>query len=780
MNAAAKFGQAVASLQQGRVERAETLCRELIRAQPRHAPALHLLGIISLQRGDATGGAEFLRRSLEGDPGQATVHCNLGNALREARQPEAALECYGRALQLAPEFAGALYNRGNALLDLNRAEEALDSFDKAIALQRDYAEAYNNRGNALLSLGRLEAALQSYRGALALRPDFALARSNCAHVLQQMAVVRYDSGNTCLAAKQYERALADYDAALRLDPHLLEARCNRGLSLLGLDRPGEALESFTTALTSRPDFAEAFHGRGRALRALGRKENALADFDQALQLLPDSADILYRRAAVLRELHRYEEAARCFAQVLSVAPEYDYASGNLVHARLQTCDWMGYGDSVRQIEQHLETGKRVVLPGPFLAFSHTADAQLECARIFVADKHGTPPPALWKGESYQHDKIRIAYVSADLREHPVSILLVGVLEQHDRNRFETFGISLRPPEDTPFGERVKSAFSRFIDVSGKSDQDIAVLLRELEIDIAVDLMGFTGSGRAGVFTRRAAPVQVNYLGYTATTALPCMDYIIADATVIPEADQRCYSEKVVYLPDCYQPGDSRRGVPEVTPTREQCGLPESGFVFCCFNNHYKIGPEVFHVWMRLLAATAGSFLWLAAGNGTMARNLRAEAERRGIAPERIVFAPRVADSAEHLARYRVADLFLDTLPFNAHATANDALWMGLPVLTCQGGTFAGRVASSLLRAVGLPELVTGTLEEYEELALKLAATPALLLDLRARLARNRGEYPLFNTTRYCRHLETAYVTMWQRAQSRTAPEHFAVPPRPPL
>jgi predicted O-linked N-acetylglucosamine transferase (SPINDLY family) len=353
--------------------------------------------------------------------------------------------------------------------------------------------------------------------------------------------------------------------------------------------------------------------------------------------------------------------------------------------------------------------------------------------------------------------------------------MAGVLEAHDRTRFDVAAVAYGPESNDEMTARLRSAPVHFIDVRSKSDREAALLLRELEIDIAVDLQGFTLHCRPGILSHRAAPVQINYLGYPGTLGAEHMDYIIADRHVVPEDQRHYYSEHVVYLPDTFQANDSKRRIAEHTPSRAEAGLPEDGFVFCSFNNSYKISPAVFDVWMRLLKAVMGSVLWLVADNALVGRNLRREAVKRGIEPHRLIFAPRI-EYAEHLARLQLADLFLDTLPFNAGTTASDALWSGLPVLTCTGEAFASRMAGSLLNAIGLPELITHNLKDYEALALKLAANRGLLADIKARLARNRTICPLFDTDRFRRHMESAYITMWERYQSGAPLARISVPP----
>jgi predicted O-linked N-acetylglucosamine transferase (SPINDLY family) len=398
--------------------------------------------------------------------------------------------------------------------------------------------------------------------------------------------------------------------------------------------------------------------------------------------------------------------------------------------------------------------------------------QQKCAELYVKDKCPPSVIGLWNGETYAHERIRIAYVSADFREHPLSYLMAGVFEKHDRARFETYGIGLLAEDGSATGRRVKAAFDHFIDVSGQSDRDAAHRLHDAEIDIAIDLMGFTQHCRSNIFARRVAPVQVNYLGYPATMRADYMDYIIGDAFVIPPQGRPLYSEKVVYLPDCFQANDDKRFMGRETPPRSAYGLPENGFVYCSFNNSYKITPAIFDIWMRLLKAVPGSVLWLL-GTQTVQTHLRSETNDRGIDPSRLVFAGMVKYE-EHLARLRCADLFLDTLPFNAGTTASDVLWAGVPLLTCAGDVFAARMAGSLLMSLGLPELIAGNLDEYEKLAVALATQPQRLSAIKDRLARSRDTAAVFNTERFTRHLEQAYIAMWEKSQAGEAPDDIVV------
>jgi predicted O-linked N-acetylglucosamine transferase (SPINDLY family) len=383
-------------------------------------------------------------------------------------------------------------------------------------------------------------------------------------------------------------------------------------------------------------------------------------------------------------------------------------------------------------------------------------------------------PAIWRGERYSHDRIRIAYLSPDLSDHPVAQQIVGLFEEHDRSRFEITAVSFGLNTESDVSRRIRSAVEHFLDVRSESDQKIAELIRYREADIAVDLAGFTQGSRPTILERRPAPIQVNYLGYPGTMGADHIDYILADRTVIPPDDFAFFSEKVAWLPDSFMVTDGRRAISQHAPTRGECGLPDTGFVFCCFNGAYKILPDLFQLWMRLLKATERSVLWLARANPTAMQNLRAEAEKNGVSPERLIFAERTPSMADHLARFRHADLFLDTLPYNGHATASDALWAGVPVLTYLGSTFAGRVAASQLKAIALPELVTVSLEDYERLAVKIAHDPVVLASLKEKLSRHRNQHPLFDTGKFARNIEAAYRYMHARLHEEKAAQHFTL------
>jgi predicted O-linked N-acetylglucosamine transferase (SPINDLY family) len=782
---------------QGRGLEASALCEEILRAEPRHHDAWHLRGLLALESGQVQQGIEWIERSLLLAPEQPAALSNLGNAWLTRGEPSTALGCLERALALKPDYITALYNQGNALRELKRFPEALASYDSVLRLAGQHVRALNNRGLVLLELGRLEEAHAAFTRAAELDPTFSQAALNAAACLLRLgrceaALAGYErllqstSGNpqawagranALLSLQRLEEALESFTRSLTLDPQQPDTLINRGNALLSLKRPAQALADSVRALSLAPGSVIALNNAGNALLEMGQAASALERYDHALSLAPDAPDTLYNRGAALRALHRFPEAAECYAAIMRRDPGHKDALGNLFHLRMDYCSWSDYDVLTEQLRSALVQRPRVINPLSLLLLPHLDGLPLSCARAYMEDQHppdGSLGPCIARSQASSR-RLRVAYVSGDFREHPVSYLLVGALEHHDRERFEVIGVSLRARDESALGQRVQGAFEHFIEIQGLSDREAAARLRELQVDIAVDLMGLTEGTRLGIFARRAAPVQVNFLGMACTSGAPYMDYLIADAVAIPQGEEGAYAERIVRLPACFLPNDDRREI-GVTPGRAEAGLPQTGLVLCAFTNPYKINPPVFAVWMRLLAEIPDSVLWLRTLEADARESLEREAHARGVDPRRLLLAPHVPGMPEHLARQRLADLYLDTVPYNAHSTACDALWAGVPVLTCTGSSFASRVAASALTAAGLPELITHSLPEYESRALELLRDPGQLAEVRSRLERQRLSCPLFNTSLYTRHLEAAYQTMHQRAVDGQMPESFSVKP----
>ncbi len=670
-----------------------------------------------------------------------------------------AAKAYNRLLQQMPGNFGCIYSLAMIHAQQGNFDAAADMFGRAAQIRPDMLDAHYNLAVALSMAGRFADAALSYEKVLRIDPRHANARNNYAITLLQ-------GGRPVDALRQYDELIA------RASPSA-DAYNNRGMALQALKRSEEAVADYDKAINLKPDFVEAHVNRGNALADLHRTEEALASYRKAAALRPGFADAYNNIGNIYYNLGSYEEAVAAYDKGLSLHADDSEARSNRFSAKMHLCDWSNFADERADLLGSVRRGL-VSYPFVMLAVSSSVEDHLQCARQFSRTRFHRSDDPLWRGDIYSHDRIRIAYVSGDFREHPIAYLTASLFEHHDRSRFEVTAISFGPDHDRPITRRLKSAFERYVDARAMSDLETAALLRRLEIDIAVDLVGYLQNARTTIFSRRPAPVQVNYIGYPGTLGADYFDYIIADPTVLPPEHAGFYSEKVAWLPDTYLSTDATRPIAPTTPTRSELGLPEDGFVFCCFNLSYKINPEIFGVWMRLLREIEHSVLWLRDYNAVTSQNLRAEAQRRGIAPERLIFAPRVPLAADHLARQRQADLFLDTLPYNAHTTGTEALWVGLPVLTCLGSSFAGRVGASINKAIGMPELVTNSLAEYEALALKIARDPALCATLKDKLARNRDSYPLFDTARLTRHVEAAYHRMWQTQRDGRPPESFAL------
>jgi protein O-GlcNAc transferase len=627
-------------------------------------------------------------------------------------------------IALDSEIAVVHNNLGTVLKDRGLLDDALAAFDKAIALQADSAEALYNRGTILQELARWEEALAAYADAARLRENYADAISNAAIVLQQL-------GRSGEAIELCQRLLA------RMPTHA-DACNNMGTALLAEGRPRDALAAFEQALKHRPDFPQALYNLGNARRELGELTEAIAAYQHALRLRPDDAD----------------------------------AFSQLAYHRAQACDWDTYESDQAKLVGMVRQGIRVP-PFYLLAAPASASDQLSCAQRWIEPIRPTHRDAFDHKPVIARKRIRLGYLSGDFHQHATAQLTAELFERHDRDRFEVVAYSYGPDDHSPMRARMMSAFDRFVDVRTLPHREVAERIQADHVDILVDLKGYTHQARPAILAYRPAPVQVSYLGYPATMGADFVDYIIVDPVVAPSGQQPFFSERLVHLPCSFQANDRRREVADIGASRADCGLPDEGLVFCCFHNSYKISPAFFDIWMRLLRSVPRSVLWLLETNPLVKGNLRSEARKRGVDPERLIFAP-IVPLAEHLGRHRHADLFLDTLPCNAHTTASDALWAGLPVLTCRGNTFAGRVASSLLAAVGLEELITESPEEYEQTALALARDPQRLTALRRKLQDNRQTRPLFDLPKLTGNIEAAYARMWQTWLAGESPAAFSI------
>ena len=723
------LNQAIQSFQSGDLDRAQTILNRLLLVQPKNLPALHILGLIKASLSKHTEAAELLKRAVRINPQDPSLQYNLAKALFESGASMDSLPHHKKAIELSPGNPEAWLNYGKSLSQLSRHDEALAIYEKSLSIKPDFAEALINKGATLKELKRYEEALNSADLALKLNPTLVEAWSNKATALKEL--------------KLYKEALSCYEKVIDFNLDYQDAWCNKGIIYSELKDYDAALDCYAKAIQLKPDYQEAWYNQGIAYSDLGRYEDAITSFNNAINLGFD----------------------------------FDYLPGILAQTQLLAGDWDALGNSVEVLVENIKLGERVVFPFSLLPLTDSPALHLQAAKTWVNDKY-PGQSSLGPINKNLHDKIRIGYFSADFKYHPVSLLTVELFELHDRNQFEVFAFSLQSAhEDDLLRNRLIKAFDHFIEVGNKNEQEIASLARSYEIDIAIDLGGHTLNAKPGIFLCRAAPIQVNYLGYPGTIGGDWMDYIIADPIVIPEESRHHYTEAVALLPNSYMVDDSKRQPSSNSLSRAAFNLPNDKFIFCCFNNSYKFNKENVYVWAKILREVDNGVLWVSENNGYFRANLLKEFLNLGIPLSRIIFAAKLESMEDHLARYRLADLFLDTHPYNAHTTALDSLKAGLPLLTLQGKSFASRVSASLLAAVELPELVTRTKEEYISVAINLANNPEILNKLKARLAKNLLTSPLFDTKSFTADIEDIYLEMYKRYQTNLKPDYISLKPK---
>ncbi len=794
-NVAVGFAAAAEGLRAGRLREAQTILREILSSDSRHYQSLHYLGLIEHRIGQNERALDFFRHALAIKPDYAEALTDMGGVLAQLGRDDEAIVACERAIGANPGHAEAYETFGNILLRQGRIAEARTAYVRAVELNPDFAAAYANLADALAAEGRHEEALLACDRALALDPQLAMAHGVRGSILHRrgkfldaaaeyrraleidpkFGMLHARMANALRTAGRFDAALSANTRAIELDPARAEGYVDVALTLQALGRHEEARAAYRKAIALKPACIEAHSGLGHLLHRIGHNEEAVKAFQAALAIDPACESVLTSLASLFKDMDRDAEAVAAYRQLLDgkgpvpAATLYDYCA-----LRRRICDWDGLEAGETKLVETLTGSAERVPPFASLAMAGSPSARLALARSW-ARGFVTKPSAVLTAPRFTvnpEGRIRIGYFSSGFFAHPTAGLVAELAERHDRERFEVFAYCWSADDGSDMRQRLTEAFDHFADIRQFSHADSARRIRDDGIDILVDLKGYKPDARPLILAHRPAPVQVSFLGYPGTMGTRFMDYIIADPFVAPIGHQPYYDEKIVHLPDCYQPCDTKRRAAGQLE-RSACGLPDGAFVFCSFAEAHKITDPAFAVWMRLLEGTPGSVLWLLDCGEAATANLRREASARGIDAERLIFAPR-QPMEEHAARYRLADLLLDTWPYNASAAVAEALWWGLPVLTCADEAFAGRVAGSLLRAAGLPEMVTSSAAEYEALGLRLAAERLTLDALRDRLAENQTKAPLFDIERYKRHIEAAYAHMiWLHAHGRP-PEPFAV------
>jgi len=720
------LAQAQACLQQGNTHLAETILAEALSIKPSNPQTLYLLGLLKASKQEYTEAIRLLQKVIRTYPNEPSLHYNLAKALSDAGKDTESIPHHHKATLLAKDNPNAWLNYGKSNTKLGRHAEALKCYETAIRIAPNYLEAWSNKAVTLLQL------------------------------------------------KQHEQALASFNTALQINPHDPEVLCNKGLVLYQQNQIEESIDCYDRALEIHPNYAECWANKALSLMFFSMHEAALDCCEKALKIKSKLHSAWFYKGAACSYLKRHKEAILAYQQAFEIDAEFPNLAASLLHQQLIACQWNELPHLTKLLKENTKQPSH-----PFLTLltNEIQESHLKVATQW-ANMQLPQVKELHTFPIRKSEKIRIGYFSPDFRDHPVSHLTRELFELHNREQFEIYAFSIGPDTQDSKRKQMEGMFDSFVDLREKSNHAAVDLVRTLNIDIAVDLGGWTEHTRPQIFAERIAPIQVNYLGYPGTMAMTCMDYIVVDKIVVPESAKNCFTEKIVHLPNSYMPHDSRRVISKETLSKTEHGLPEQSFVYCCFNNSHKITPVVFDAWCNILKKVEGSVLWISENNPDMKENLRIEAEKRGVDPIRLIFAPRLPLMADHLARHRLADVFLDTFPYyNAHTTACDALWAGLPVITLMGKSFPSRVAASLLTAIDLPELITHSVAEYEAQAIELATNKDKLAALKERLAKHRLNKPLFDTALFTKHIEDAYLLMYKRWQDGLKPEHIHVQQR---
>ena len=704
-----RIKEALNLFQKGQLNESREICLEILKLEPNSFDTFYLISMIAFRQKEYFKSEESIKKAINLRSNNAEIYNLYAIVLLHLKKFNLAIENWNIAIKLRPEYLEAYNNRGNVLLELGKSTEALKSFEKAIELKPDFAEAYNNQGNALLKLKRIDSALKSYEKSISLMPNYYQAYHNCGRAF-------------------YER-----------------------------NKKNEILKNYEKSKKFNSDL-----------------DSAIKNYKKAIELKPDFAEAYFDLGSIFSEVNKNDAAIEYYQKAIDLKKEFGAKLGILIHTKLKLCDWSTINKDLKDIEDKILSFEKLSSPFFLLSIKDSLKLQKINAEKWFKNEFRSTNNNLEKISKKQNNKkIKIGYYSADFREHAMGHLLANLFELHDRSKFELYGFYFGPDVNDDVFKRILKTFDKFVNVNSKTETEIAQISKDFQIDIAVDLMGYTRDNRFKIFIEKCAPIQVNYLGYPGTLGANCIDYIIADKVLIPEESQEYYSEKIVYLPNSYQANDSKKKVSKKIFTREEIGLPKNNFVFCSFNQRYKILPKTFDSWMQILKRVDNSVIWLLESNEKSSENLKKEAVNRGIDPKRIIFS-KALPLDEHLARHKAADLFIDTFPYNAHTTCSDSLRVGLPVLTLQGETFASRVSSSLLNAVGLKELITYSSKEYEDLAVEFATDASKLKNIKNKLEINKNKLPLFNTKLFTSHIEQAYFEMYKRYNKNEKPENIEI------
>ena len=776
----------------GQLDKAIESYEKAVALKPDYIEAYYSLGDSFYEVGKLEDTIKCYKRVIEYRPNFTGMHNNLGNIFRELERFDEAVLSYEKAISIDTGFVEGYYNLGITLQELKQLDNASVNYKKAIEIKPNYPEAFNNLGTLYKELKDFDSSIQSYQKAIDIKPDYAEAFNNLGILYKELGQLeksvqnhkiaininsKYDEaynnlGILFMELGQLESAIESYKSAIKANKNFIEAINNLGLVLMNLGQIEEAIKYYQKALKINPSFALTYNNLGVAYKNLHSHDAASKCFQKSIALEPKYSDALCNYGHLLTEMDNLQDALANYEHAFAIKPDADYLLGTIIHTKMHLCIWNEYSNNLNELQAQINDGQKRIDAFSFMSLIDDPEIQGKVSKIYFKDQNPRSNLLPQIKNHPKHNKIKIGYFSADFREHPVSYLTAELYETHDRNQFEVHAFSYGPDTNDEMNLRIKAGVDHFHDVREMSHKEIATLSRSLEIDIAVDLSGATHSSKTEVFAMLAAPIQTSYIGWLGTMGADYYDYLIAAEGMIPKRNQKYFTEKIVYLPS-YQVNDSKEPLPEAIFSRKDLGLPKDSFVFCCFNNTFKITPEVFDSWARILNGVEQSVIMIYVSNKHAQKNLIKEIKLRNIDPKRLIFGERLS-RAEYLDRYRSADLFLDTFPYNAGTTASDALRMGLPLLTINGNSFNSREASNIVNAVNLPEMITSSQEEYESLAIELANNPKKFRIIKEKLADNLPSAPLFDTPRFTKNLESAYKIMHERYHDGLKPDHIYV------
>ena len=739
-------------------EKAIDLYKQAINIKPNYVEAIYSLGVSYQKQGNLKNAIQYFLKFVQINPNSAEIHNNLSVLYYTLGMHQAAMKHLKLALSIKPDFAEVHKNLGKLLKESGNYQSAIKSYEKAIEFNRDYAEAFCGIGEIQMELGSLHDSAENFKKAIIIKPDFIEALNN-------LGCVYKDLGN-------FEASLGAFERALAIDPNYLEVLNNLGLTLIELERFNEAIDIYEQMIEINPNYSYAYNNFGIALNGLYKYKEAGDLFISAMKLEPNYFEANLNYGNSLFRMDMFDEAIYYYDRALEINPDENYIFGDKLHAKMQTCNWKGWSKSIKKLTTDISKEKKITSPFVLTALIDNPSLIKKATEIFINDKFPKSNLLPKISKVSKHSKIRVGYFSADFREHPVSALTIELYEKHCRDKFEVYAFSYGPDTNDPMNLRIKSGVDYFYNIRSMSNIDSVILARSFELDIAVDLGGFTQEARTEIFSISIAPIQLSYIGYLGTMGASYYDYLIADSVIIPEEYQKSYTEKIVYLPT-FQINDSNQTETFSNLSRKDIRLPNKGFVFCCFNKTYKYNPRCFDVWVRILNKVENSVLLIYADNDLAKSNLKNEITKRGLDSERLIFGERLP-RPEYLGRYKLADLFLDTNPYNAGATSSDALRMGLPVLTFNGHSFASRMGASILKAVQMPELIASSEEEYEAIAIELATNPKKLKIIKDKLVANLAKADLYNSIEFTKNIESAYTIMYDRYHKDLKPDHIYV------